>query len=160
MSNFTVEDINNKINSFNEKVFYIEIKISNNSIHLTTLKKNRNVGSKQLNVFNNIKKFFNWWVKQHFENANNYLMNSDTEVSTFFTFKTKKILWEITNLTKKAIEEYKEDRGIPSENFQLVSEDSIGDRTYDADVLRYKIKIPKTAMSTNYSFNSLKELRF
>lgn len=39
MSNFTVEDINNKINSFNEKVFYIEIKISNNSIHLTTLKK-------------------------------------------------------------------------------------------------------------------------
>ncbi len=153
MANFTVEDINNKINSFNEKVFYIVIETTENSITIRS-------GRKHRNVFNNIKKFFTWWVKQHFEKSNNYVMNRDTEVSTFFTFKTKKRLWEITNLTKKAIEEFKEDRGILSENFQLISEDSVGNRTYDADVLRYKIKIPKTAVSTNYRFNAVKMLRF
>ena len=164
------DDVAKKINSYNEKIFDIKIEIkkntinSNNTITISTERENRELKEPRGVVFNTIKNFFTRWVKQKFETENNFdhTMNSDTERSVFFTFKSKKNLWKITDLTKKEIEKFKDSMNIRSKNFQLVSEKSIRDYNYDANVLIYKIKIkiPETAVSTENSSNNLKELRF
>lgn len=106
--------------------FTVVIETTENSITITSDRKHGG-------VFDKLKSFFSWWVKQHFQvESDGYVMRRDTEVSVIYTFQTTKSHWEITNLTKKAIEEFEEDRGI---NFQLVSEDSVN----DTDVLRYNV---------------------
>ena len=148
-----------KINSFNEKAFYIEITVKTTSIKIETFFSFRNFTGKQADVFFDITGFFGWWIKQHFQNPSKpFTMRGDTDFMKFFTFNTTKNLWNITDMTKQAVEEFKQDRNIPPENFQLVSEYS--PKYSNEEILRYEIKIPKVAVTKHIRLNNLKELRF
>lgn len=91
--------------------------------------------------FFDIKNFFSSWLKVYFENAvNGYFMRSDTELIYIYTFETTKSYWLIIGDTKKAIEKFKKETHILSEDFKLVHEGSVN----DTHVLNYNVKVPKS----------------
>ena len=135
------------INTFNENVFYIKIKVELTSIKIETYFPFRSFYRRQKNVFFDIKDFFTRWIKTN-PNFLNFTgphhMRSDTDYSTFFTFSTNRGLGTIKDLTIQAVEDFIQDRNIPEDNFTLISDGDYfynnysGNRTH-SKVLRYKI---------------------
>ena len=158
------------INTFNENVFYIKIKVELTSIDIETYFPFRNFYRRQQNVFFDIKDFFTRWIKTN-PNFLNFTgphhMGSFTDYSTFFTFRVRSWvgLGTIKDLTIQAVEDFIQDRNIPEDNFTLISDGDYfynnysGNRTH-SKVLRYKILLPKVAVTRHIRLNNLKELRF
>jgi hypothetical protein len=160
----------NNINTFNENVFYIKIKVELTSIDIETYFPLHNFYRRQQNVFFAIKDFFTRWIKKNpnflnFTGPHN--MGSFTDYSTFFTFRVRSWvgLGTIKDLTMQAVEDFIQDRNIPQDNFTLIDVDDYIYNNYNLErthskILRYKILLPKVAVSKYIRLNHLKELRF
>lgn len=110
-------------------------------------------------VHNKIKDFLLIWVKNNFERpSNNTYNNFNIKMYSFLTFNTQLTLEDLTNQTKHVIDQFKQN--IPTENFQLINENILNEVRWHKCVLRYKVTIPKTKVSKNNSFYSLKKLKF